>query len=266
MSSETPKTVVIDCFPENVQVYKDQGYAVVAVDVIRATTTAVTAAAMGRKCYPVATLENALAVAAGLDDPLLVGELGGDMPAGFHISNSPAEVAEHRDIERPMVLLSTSGTKIIAGAKGGKACYVACLRNYSAQIKDLIRHEPKVAVIGAGTRGEFREEDQMCCAWIADGLLRAGYNTLNEQTAEIVGRWRNAPVEAFLISNSVAYLRRSGQLRDLDFVLAHIDDLLAVFELQGDEVVMRSVEPDTLTSAPAYLGPKTPEPQLNANF
>ena len=28
----------------------------------------------------------------------------------------------------------------------------------------------RVAVIGAGSKGEFREEDQICCAWIAAGL------------------------------------------------------------------------------------------------
>jgi 2-phosphosulfolactate phosphatase len=266
MSSEASKTVVIDCFPENVHIYKSEGYAVVAVDVIRATTTAVTAVATGRKCFPAATLESALTLAASLKDPLLVGELGGEMPSGFHISNSPAEVAEQSGIDRPMVLLSTSGTKIITGAKGAKACYVACLRNYSAQIRYLIRHEPKVAIIGAGTRGEFREEDQMCCAWIAEGLMRVGYSPVNDQTVDIARRWRNAPVEAFLVSNSVAYLKRSGQLRDLDFVLAHIDDLPAVFEVKGDEVVMHSAEPESLMSATVYLAPNTQEPQLNAHI
>ena len=49
--------------------------------------------------------------------------------------------------------------------------YVACLRNYSALIAYLAAHHPMVAVIGAGSRGEFREEDQLCCAWIAEGLL-----------------------------------------------------------------------------------------------
>ena len=49
------KTVVIDCFPESMETYRD-GYAIVAVDVIRATTTAVTSVALGRKCFPAPTL------------------------------------------------------------------------------------------------------------------------------------------------------------------------------------------------------------------
>jgi 2-phosphosulfolactate phosphatase len=266
MDSQIQRTVVIDCFPENVQRYRDEGYTVVAIDVIRATTTAITAVSMGRKCYPAASLESAVSLAARLDNPLMVGELAGEMPPGFHIPNSPAHVAEQNDIHRPMVLLSTSGTKVITRAKGSSACYLACLRNYTAQIEHLIRNHPKVAVIGAGTRGEFREEDQMCCAWIAGGLLQAGYIPLTEQTAEIIQQWKNAPVEAFLVSNSVAYLKRSGQLHDLDFVLAHIDDLSAVFELQGDEVVMLSPESDMLKNALSYLESKAAEPQLNANI
>src|SRR5260370_20598968 len=127
MNPKVPTTVIMDCFPENVAGNRDEGYVVVAIDVIRATTTAVTAAAMGRKCYPVDTVDNALALAADLDNPLMVGELGGDMPAGFEIPNSPAMVAEHNDVHRPMVLLSPSGTKIIPPPKGSTPCYLTSL-------------------------------------------------------------------------------------------------------------------------------------------
>src|SRR5215471_16194232 len=106
------KTVVIDCFPESVKIYHN-GYAIVAVDVIRATTTAVTCVALGRKCFPVSSLEQAVPLAARLTNPLLVGELGGSMPYGFDLNNSPAELAIRTDIHRPMLLLSTSGTRLI---------------------------------------------------------------------------------------------------------------------------------------------------------
>jgi len=41
------KTVVIDCFPESVKTYRNS-HVIVAVDVIRATTTVVTGVARGR--------------------------------------------------------------------------------------------------------------------------------------------------------------------------------------------------------------------------
>jgi 2-phosphosulfolactate phosphatase len=229
------RTVVIDCFPESLTRYRD-GYAVVVVDVIRATTTAVTGVAMGRRCFPTPSLEAAVPLAARLDNPLLVGELGGNMPYGFDSTNSPAALARRSDISRPMILLSTSGTKVLYEARQCAAVYAACLRNYTAQVRFLEARHPKVAVIGAGTRLEFREEDQMCCAWIAEGLVSAGYRPRGEQTARLVERWKNAPVDAFCGSKSVEYLTSTGQLSDLDFILAHIDDVSAAFTLKNGEI------------------------------
>ena len=73
------RSVAIDCFPENLVRYRD-GFAIVAVDVIRATTTAVTGVALKRRCFPVPSVEVATVLAETLEEPLLVGELGGNMP------------------------------------------------------------------------------------------------------------------------------------------------------------------------------------------
>lgn len=225
------KTVIIDCFPESVAKY-DRSYAIVAIDIIRATTTAVTAAARGRSCYPVPSLEAAVPLAARLRNPLLVGELGGNMPYGFHVNNSPADMDTRADISRPMILLSTSGTRVLTSGYDLQPVYAACLRNFTAQARHLARHHAKVAIIGAGTRGQFREEDQLGCAWIAELLLEAGYAPEDEATAELVRRWSGAPVEAITQSQSAEYLRRSDQLKDLDFVLTHVDDLDVVYRYQ----------------------------------
>jgi 2-phosphosulfolactate phosphatase len=230
------KTVTIDCFPECVATYHD-GYAIVAVDVIRATTTAVTAVALGRSCFPVPSLEAAVPLAARLHNPLLVGELGGSMPYGFHLNNSPADLVPRTDIYRPMILLSTSGTRIICVAEEGQAVYVASLQNFSAQARYVAGLHPKVVVIGAGSRGEFRDEDQLCCAWIADQLLAAGYESSDARTEEIVRRWRGAPVESITQGASADYLRNTGQVRDLDYILAHVDDLDEVYRYEDGQVV-----------------------------
>src|SRR5216684_3940062 len=104
-------TVVIDCFPESVARYR-AGYAVVSVDVVRATTTAITAAAAGRRCFPVPTTQAAFGLAARLNNALLAGEQRGVVPPGFHLNNSPAELMVRTDLERPVVLLSSSGTRL----------------------------------------------------------------------------------------------------------------------------------------------------------
>ncbi|HMF90963.1 MAG TPA: 2-phosphosulfolactate phosphatase [Candidatus Angelobacter sp.] len=230
------RTVKIDCLPESVERYK-KGYAVVAVDVVRATTTAITAILAGRRCFPVPNLEIASSLSRKLTDPLMVGELSGDVPNGFEVTNSPAILAGRTDIERPMILLSSSGSKIMYEAQFADAGYVACLRNYSAQVEHLARHHSRVVIIGAGSRGEFREEDQLCCAWIGRGLLHHGFVPEDQRTADVIERWRDANVEDMLISNSIKYLRRTNQLEDLDYILAHIDDVASAFPVRGEEVV-----------------------------
>jgi 2-phosphosulfolactate phosphatase len=229
------RSVVIDYLAESVPRYRS-GWAIVVVDVIRATTTAVTAAASGRRCFPAPSVEAALALAVGLANPLLAGEASGSRPASFEMDNSPAQLARRTDIDRPLILVSSSGTRVIHAAAGCEAVYLACFRSYSVLAAHLAQQHRQVAVIGAGTKGEFREEDQICCAWIAASLMNRGYVPGSTQTTDVVQRWRNAPPSACLCSRSVEFLKRTGQLRDLDFILGHIDDLPQVFEFRNGEV------------------------------
>lgn len=235
------KTVAIDCFPTSLPSYRD-GYAIVAVDVIRATTTAITCVALGRKCFLVPSIDAAVPMAARLTNPLLVGELGGNMPYGFDLNNSPAALEARTDIHRPMILLTTSGTPLVCGAQASQAMYVACLRNYRAQIAHLIAYHPRIALIGAGSRGEFREEDELCCAWIAQGLLAAGYEVENARTLACVEKWRGASVAAIATGASAQYLRNTDQVRDLEYILTHIDDLNAVYRYEYGQVVKHAEE------------------------
>jgi 2-phosphosulfolactate phosphatase len=230
-----PKSVAIDFLAESVSRYRS-GWAVVVVDVIRATTTAVTAVSNGRRCFTAPDVETALAVAKGFHDPLLAGESRGAMPACFEMDNSPSQIAGRTDTHRPLILVSSSGTKVIHEATGCDAVYLGCFRAYSRLVAHLaLRHE-RVAVIGAGSKGEFREEDQICCAWIAAALIGRGYLPGNSQTSDVVSRWQDAPPTACLCSQSVNFLKRTGRLGDLDFILGHIDDLPQVFEIRNGEV------------------------------
>ena len=215
--------IIIDCFPERASLYHGH-YAVVVVDVIRATTTAVTAVSMGRRVIPASTTDEAFIKAAALDDPLLAGELGGNMPYGFHVTNSPAIIAGMTDV-RPMVLVSSSGTRLLMNAEGSREVCVACFRNMSAVVDYMDGRHDRIAVLGAGTRGEFRREDQAGCAWIAEKLMDRGYEAEDPRTRDYVQRWEGGNVEQIRAGRSAEYLRRSGQEHDLEFVLGHIDDL-----------------------------------------
>ena len=230
------KTVAIDCLSEAAHPLSD-GCAFVVVDVIRSITVAATAVESGRKCFFAPSVEASFLLAKHLDNPLLVGEIGGSMPYGFDMNNSPVEIESRKDILRPAIMVSSSGIPLLYSLRGCNSVYVACLRNYGATVKHLAELFSRVVVLGAPTRGEFREEDQLCCAWIADGLMKTGFVTEDNKTATIVNLWKDKPVAVCGEGKSAEYLRRSGQVKDLDFILCHVNDLNSALLIKNDEIV-----------------------------
>jgi 2-phosphosulfolactate phosphatase len=98
-----------------------------------------------------------------------------------------------------------------------------------------------VLILGADSRGEFREEDQLCSARIASALLEHGFVAADAATRDLLTQWSAAADDGFVAGRSARYLTDTGQEHDLRFVLDHIDDLAAVYSMNGDEV--RAVEP-----------------------
>jgi 2-phosphosulfolactate phosphatase len=226
--------VVIDHLPANARRY-GPGWAVVAVDVFRATTVACTALAVGRRCFPVASIPEAFQRGRELDG-VLAGEQGGSLIDGFDLNNSPAELILREDIHRPLVLLTSSGTQLLHAAARADVIFAACLRNTTAQARQLRGRDTDVAVVGAGTRDEVRMEDELCCARVAERLIDWGFAP-DARTVDAVRRWTGVPVEQCAKGRSADFLRDSGQERDIDFVLERVDDLDAAFVMRDGELL-----------------------------
>ncbi len=232
------RSVIIDCYAFEGCVQRiPEGAAVVVVDVFRATTTALTCVGSGRRCHVAPSVELARGLAKELGGgALLIGEVAGEIPQGFDLDNSPAALATLGEPGRPAVLVSSSGVPLMFDAAPRAEVYAACLRNWTAQARHLAETHERVAVIGAGTRGEFREEDQLGCAWIAGALADLGLGPGDEQTHSLITRYRAARVDVILASNSTKWLRANHKERDIEFVLEHVDDLDEVLSLRGHEL------------------------------
>lgn len=224
---------VIDALPESAARYRAT-HALVAVDVFRASTVIVTALAGGHPVYPVGTLSEAMNTTGRLRDPWLAGEQAGVKPATFDFDNSPVAM-EAAPGHNPLVLLTSAGTLLLANCRGASAIYVSCLRNWSATAHELRRHR-RVALIGAGTRGQPRDEDQLVCAWIGANLLEAGFEPEDERTLAEVESWRCADLDRLRHGPSADFLRGSGQEHDVEWVLNHVDDLDGVALYNGQQV------------------------------
>ncbi len=239
---------VIDCFPESAQKYSEYD-AMVVVDVIRATTTAVTAVHKGWKVYPARTSDGAFVLSEKLKNALLVGELGGNMPYGFHLTNSPVRIFERDDFHRPLILVSSSGIQLLLNAGAEKAdVFISCLRNFRATARYLSEKYARIAILGAGTHGQFRREDQIGCAWVGNELTALGYVAENDATFGWVTQWKDAEPEEITRGRSAAYLRRSEQEHDLQFIVEHIDDLETVVAFRNG-VLFSANEPEPLTTS-----------------
>jgi len=233
----TNRKVAIDCLLESTRNYGKET-AVVVVDVIRSTTVATTVVKSGRRCFYAPTVEAALLLAKQLDNPLLVGEVGGNMPYGFDLRNSPVDVEKQDDKSRPAIIVSSSGIPLLYSlTRNCNSVYVACLRNYGATINHLAGIYNKVYVFGAPTRSEFREEDKLCCTWIAAGLIKAGYTCEDKKTEQLVNDWKDKSVKVCSEGNSAKYLRETGQENDLDFIVEHVNDFKITLATKGDEII-----------------------------
>ena len=177
-----------------------------------------------------------------LKNPLMVGEIGGNTPYGFDLTNSPVQIARRSDRERPIIFVSSSGTQLILSAEGRQGVYLACFRNFSAVAEHIAHRHERIALIGAGTRGQFRREDQMGCAWVAEKLVKMGYRTDSGKTDGYISRWSGVSPEEAREGKSAEYLMRSSQKEDLEFVIGHFDDLKTVPVLKNGELVQAANE------------------------
>ena len=63
-----------------------------------------------------------------------------------------------------------------------------------------------------------------------------------QSEAAIVERWSGVPVNVIAEGASAAYLYRTNQVKDLDYILTHIDDLNEVYRFEREQVVKLSAE------------------------
>lgn len=167
---------------------------VVVIDVLRATSTIVTALANGAKAVvPMLTPDEARSLAQ--PDDLLAGERGSLPLPGFALGNSPLEFTAERVAGKRIILTTTNGTRALLAAKGARRVLLASLLNMGAVAdelkKDLARSAAfkgeafpvqgdnparedipgKVTFLCSGTRGRFSLEDTLCAGGIISRLL-----------------------------------------------------------------------------------------------
>jgi 2-phosphosulfolactate phosphatase len=148
---------------------------VVVIDVLRASTTIVTALAHGcRAIIPVEEVEEAKRIAATIGDEhvLLGGERGGVRVEGFTLGNSPREYRGAVVRDGTIVFTTTNGSRLFRMVQSGALVLVGALVNAEAVTRALARTAQDVLMVCAGREGRFSAEDCFCAGLLISRLLK----------------------------------------------------------------------------------------------
>lgn len=148
----------------------------VVIDLLRATTTIVSALAAGaERVIPCGEVDEARRLAAQFERSavLLGGERGGVRIAGFDLGNSPSEYSAEVVAGRTLVFTTTNGTRALLAAREARVLIVAAFANLNAVVGRLAAEAGPVHLVCAGTDGAVTLEDVLCAGTIVAGLLRA---------------------------------------------------------------------------------------------
>jgi 2-phosphosulfolactate phosphatase len=151
------------------------GRGVVVIDVLRATTTVITAIANGAKAViPAATSEEAVRLASNLekDSVLLAGERKSLKIEGFALGNSPREMTPEVVAGKTIVLATTNGTPALVASQGGDPVLVGAPVNFTAlaaRAREALVERGELVIVCAGRERQFAFED----AYTAGRLVKA---------------------------------------------------------------------------------------------
>jgi 2-phosphosulfolactate phosphatase len=146
---------------------------VVVIDVLRASSTIVTALMNGAKAViPVADMGEASKISMNVDSDnyLLCGEKDGEKIEGYDLGNSPLEYSEDVVKGKTLIFNTTNGTKAIKKTLGSSQVFIASFLNVSTVVKQLSEVNKEIVLVCAGWKGRLAFEDMLLAGNIIHDL------------------------------------------------------------------------------------------------
>ena len=172
---------------------KTEADCAIAIDVLRATSTIVTALAAGAEAVQAfSDLDKLMQVSEAWlpEKRIRAGERGGSKVAGFDFGNSPLDCTPNRVGGRRLFISTTNGTRALQCIQAAPTVLAAALINRQAVVNHLLEQKPEtVWVVGSGWEGSFSLEDTVCAGAIVHGLQAGLGCSLEELTGndEVIG-------------------------------------------------------------------------------
>lgn len=155
------------------------GKTTVVIDVLRASSTIVSALQNGAKeIVPVASVEFAVKVSGGMfgGQTLLGGERNTKKIEGFALGNSPLEYSPEVVNGKSIILYTTNGSKAIVKAKFSNNLYICSFLNLSAVAQKLVSMNTDFEVLCSGRNNLYSMEDTVCAGKLIGEIEKCSEN------------------------------------------------------------------------------------------
>ncbi len=202
-------TVDVSLAPALFSPERGAGKSVAVIDVLRASTTLITALGNGAECaIPFASPEAARAFFATCThgNALLCGERGGQRIGGFDLGNSPAEYVKEKVQGKTLLFASTNGSRMLVSAEGAAEVLVAGFLNAAACAGRLARGREGVLLLCAGWEGAVSLEDAVCAGLVIHEMRKASSVPLGLEdaaaAAETLYRAHHKDIPGMLMQSS----------------------------------------------------------------
>ncbi|HCS73228.1 MAG TPA: 2-phosphosulfolactate phosphatase [Clostridiales bacterium] len=212
--------------PDNVADKELKDKTVVLIDLLRATSTMLTALANGcKEVIPAAEIEEVINMSKNYekDSYLLCGERNVQAIDGFHLSNSPLEYTSDKVSGKTLLMTTTNGTQAFKRVTDAAEVIICSLVNVDAVAEYLAEQQNDLVFICAGTGGQFSTDDVVTAGAVVHRLTDKLEN-LELSDLAVVARtlYQSSANELYsLLKNSAHYkkLADAGMKKDIEYCL-----------------------------------------------
>lgn len=232
------KTAEVCLTPALLHLHDVTDKVVVVVDILRATSSMVTAFAHGvQKIRPVARVEECITLQG--EGYLAAGERDGIKVEGFDFGNSPYDYQCDVVRDKSLAFTTTNGTLAIEKSKAARRLVIGSFLNLSAVANLLARQEDNILIVCAGWKGHVNLEDSLFAGALLSQLA-SHFEIGNDAAlaAEALYRQAQPNIMALLLRSShVQRLSTLNTQRDVEFCL-RTDEYQVIPQLQGQHLVV----------------------------
>jgi len=202
------------------------GVTALVIDVLRASTTIITALSNGCEAIvPVADPQEARRRAGDARNggTLVAGERQGEPIPGFDLSNSPVEFQSPHVRGKTVYFTTSNGTRALLAARAAEAIGIAALVNVTAAAAWAVHAGRDVIIVCSGSHGRHSLEDWTCGGLAIDRMLAAVPGAvLSEAARDALATGRRYGVDVGRLKQDAPWARRliaAGRGADVDACL-----------------------------------------------